>query len=56
MTNVEPSEFGGYPGLIQPEPHQLTNVEQLRLERQLDPADPGDNVDAARVREGDVLK
>jgi hypothetical protein len=48
---TEPSEFGGYPGTIQPEPHQLTNAELARLERRIDPADPGDNVDAARVRE-----
>lgn len=46
-----PSEFGGYPGPIQPEPHKLTSVEQARLERRVDPADGGDNVDAARERE-----
>lgn len=51
----EPSEFGGHPGLVQPPPHQLTNVEQLRLERALNPADPDDNIEAAMEREGDVL-
>jgi hypothetical protein len=52
----EPSEYGGYPGPIQPEPHKLTAAEQARLERRVDPADPGDSVDAAREREriGDV--
>ncbi len=47
----EPSEFGGVPGTIQPEPHQLTSVERARLERKVDPADPTDTVEAARVRE-----
>jgi hypothetical protein len=46
------SEFGGAPGLIQPPPHELTNVEQLRLERQTNPADPDDSVEAASIREG----
>jgi hypothetical protein len=46
-----PSEFGGDQGTIQPEPHQLTSVERARLERRVDPADPSDNVEAARERE-----
>ncbi len=54
MSDVrEPSssEFGGFPGTIQPEPHTLTAAEMARLERRVDPADPGDNVEMARVRE-----
>lgn len=46
-----PSEFGGYPGTIQPEPHELTSVEEARLMRRIDPADAGDDIAAARVRE-----
>lgn len=48
---TEPSEFGGYPGTIQPEPHPLTAIERARLERRVDPADASDSVEAARVRE-----
>lgn len=52
MTQAnEPSEMGGYPGTIQPEPHKLTSVEQARLERKTNPADPSDSVEAARERE-----
>ncbi len=54
MTNPrEPgaSEFGGVPGPIQPEPHQMTAAERARLERRVNPADATDNVDAARERE-----
>lgn len=47
----EPSEFGGYAGTIQPPPHELTSVEQARLERKINPADPSDSVEAARERE-----
>lgn len=47
----QPSEFGGYPGTIQPEPHPLSSIEEARLMRRVDPADPGDNIDAARDRE-----
>lgn len=47
----QPSEFGGYPGTIQPEPHELTNAERARLERKTNPADPSDTVEAARERE-----
>lgn len=46
----EPSEFGGYPGLIQPEPHQLTAAEQAALERRVDAADPDDSIEKARAR------
>ena len=53
-TNA-PSEFGGHPGVTQPEPHKLTNVEQLRLERKTNPADPSDSVEAARARENGEL-
>jgi hypothetical protein len=48
---TQASEYGGVPGNIQPEPHQLTASEQARLERRVDSADPGDSVDAARERE-----
>lgn len=48
---TQASEFGGVPGTIPPEPHQLTNIEQARLERRVDPADAGDSVEAARERE-----
>lgn len=49
---ADESEFGGAPGPIQPPPHKLTAVEQARLERRLNPADPEDTIDAARAREG----
>ncbi len=48
---AQPSEFGGYPGTIQPEPHPLTAAERARLERRVKSDDAGDTVDAARVRE-----
>lgn len=48
---TQPSEFGGYPGPIQPEPHELTAAEQARLERRVNPADATDSVEAARERE-----
>lgn len=52
MTQADPpSEFGGYAGTIQPEPHELTAAERARLERKTNPADPSDTVDAARKRE-----
>lgn len=54
MANDKPSEFGGYPGMIQPPPHKLTNVEQLRLERKLDAADQTDSIEQASAREGNV--
>lgn len=48
---TQASEFGGVPGTIQPEPHELTSIEQARLERRVNPADAGDSVEAARERE-----
>lgn len=51
VRDPRPSEFGGVPGPIQPDPHTLTAAEQARLERRVNPADAGDNVDAARERE-----
>lgn len=48
---TQPSEFGGYSGSIQPEPHKLTAIEEARLQRRVDPANPGDSVEAARERE-----
>lgn len=54
--NDEPSEYGGYPGPIQPEPHPLTNAELARLERKVDPADPSDSIEAARQREGNITQ
>lgn len=52
MTNPNaPSEFGGYPGPIQPEPHKLTSVEEARLMRKVNPASTSDSVEAARARE-----
>lgn len=58
MTQPRPadeSEFGGAPGMIQPPPHKLTAVEQARLERKTNPADPSDSVEAARAREGNRM-
>jgi hypothetical protein len=48
---TEPSEYGGYPGSIQPEPHQLTAAEEARLMRRVNPADAGDSIEKARERE-----
>lgn len=48
---TEPSEFGGYPGTIQPGPHELTSIERARLERRVNPSDATDSVEAARDRE-----
>jgi hypothetical protein len=47
----EPSEYGGYAGSIQPEPHELTSIEKARLIRRTNPSDASDTVDAARDRE-----
>lgn len=55
-SSSEPSEFGGYPGPIQPPPHELTNAELARLERKVDPANASDTVEAARAREGGRVK
>jgi hypothetical protein len=50
-----PSEYGGHPGLIQPEPHQLTAAEAARLERAVDPGSEDDSIEAARERGGMAL-
>lgn len=52
MTQAnQPSEFGGYAGTIQPEPHELTPAEEARLLRKMDPSSTSDTLDAARKRE-----
>jgi hypothetical protein len=51
-TDNSPGEFSGDPGLIQPEPHTLTAIEEARVMRALDPADGDDNLEAARERGG----
>jgi len=48
---TQPSEFGGHPGTIQPEPHPLTAIEEARLMRKVKSTDPTDTIDAARTRE-----
>ena len=48
----QPSEFGGYPGMIQPEPHQLTAAEKARVERAVDPGNDEDSEELARERGG----
>lgn len=42
------SEYGGYPGLVQPEPHDITTDagEQLMLAYLTDPADPSSSVES----------
>lgn len=40
MAKDEPSEFGGYSGLVQPAPHEPTAREKLRVPVASDPADP----------------
>lgn len=50
MSDQRESEFGGVPGMVQPEPHQLSSVEEARLMRMVDPADANDSVEAARER------
>lgn len=54
-TQREDSEFDWAGGPIAPPPHELTAAEQARLERRLDPSDPTDTIDAARLREGSRL-
>jgi hypothetical protein len=44
------SEFGGQPGLIQPPPHELTNAELAMLERQVNPSDQTDSLEAVLAR------
>lgn len=53
--NSQDSEFDWAGGPIAPPPHELTAAEQARLERRLDPADPDDTIEAARLREGSRL-
>lgn len=48
---TQPSEFSGYSGTIQPEPHTLSAPEQARLERRVRSWDEEDDVEAARFRE-----
>lgn len=48
---TEPSEYGGVPGTIQPEPHKLTSVEEARLQRRVNPSSAEDSIEAARERE-----
>jgi hypothetical protein len=48
---TQASEFGGVPGNVQPEPHQLTTEEQARLERRVISYREDDSVEAARERE-----
>lgn len=42
------TEYGGYPGLIQPEPHDITSSasEQLMLAQLTDPADETSSVES----------
>lgn len=56
------TEYGGYPGLIQPEPHPVGDgkglaSEQLMMLYATDPADPADTVEKAtdRVRQQAVI-
>lgn len=34
------TEFGGYPGVVQPKPHELKSYEVLNNATQSDPSDP----------------
>lgn len=49
------SEYGGFPGLIQPEPHDIKKDarEQLMLAQLTEAADPADSIEAQadRVRQ-----
>jgi hypothetical protein len=49
----KPSEFGGVPGLVAPQPHDISSsaYEQARLQRAVDPADSTDSVELALARE-----
>lgn len=49
----KPSEFGGVPGLVAPQPHdvQISAYEQARLQRAVDPADATDTPELALARE-----
>jgi hypothetical protein len=52
---TEASEFGGVGGLIQPLPHDVTKnaAESAMLERQVDPGDDQDSVQAVLARHQD---
>lgn len=39
------SEFGGWPGVVQPPPHELTAAEQLNFAVQSNPSDPAANAE-----------
>jgi hypothetical protein len=41
------SEYGGFPGLVQPEPHDISKdaTEQLQLMHLTDPADPESSIE-----------
>lgn len=52
MASQGAGEFGGDPGLIQPEPHKLEPFEEARIMRAQDPSDPSDGPEAARQRGG----
>lgn len=46
------TEYGGYPGLVQPEPHEVKNsaTEQLMLAQLTEAADPADGIEQAADR------
>lgn len=46
------SEYGGFPGLVQPEPHDVKKdaQEQLMLAQLTEAADPADSIEAATDR------
>lgn len=48
------TEFGGVPGRVHPEPHELTAAEEMRLERAANPADPADTGEGALIREWEL--
>lgn len=43
------TEFGGVPGLVQPPPHVPTGIERMHQIYAIDPADPGDGVQAPEL-------
>lgn len=47
------TEFGGWPGRVQPEPHDILDVpyEQLNLAVRSDPSDATSNASTVRARE-----
>jgi hypothetical protein len=54
INGNDDSEYGGYPGLIQPEPHDFTDssTEMLMLSRLTNPSDPASSEEtvAAELR------